>query len=288
MSTIAPPKISKSDGLTLTQVFRHPTILLGTIIMVVMIVGAIFAAWLGTVDPQSLSPLRRLKPPSSELWFGGDMVGRDVYSRTLYGGRVSLFVGIAVASIAIFFGLIVGLLAGFVGWFDAVFMRVMDGVMAIPSILLAVALIALTGASVGNVIFAITISELPRVSRLVRSTVLSLKERPYVEAAIVVGTPFHALLTRHILPNTMGPLLVQGSYIFASAIMIEAALSFIGAGTPPEMPSWGNMISEGRLVFQIAPHLVLFPGLALALTVLAVNMIGDGLRDVLDPNFRAR
>jgi len=256
--------------------------------MVVMIVGAIFASWLGTVDPQSLSPLRRLKPPSSELWFGGDMVGRDVYSRTLYGGRVSLFVGIAVASIAIFFGLIVGLLAGFVGWFDAVFMRVMDGVMAIPSILLAVALIALTGASVGNVIFAITISELPRVSRLVRSTVLSLKERPYVEAAIVVGTPFHALLTRHILPNTMGPLLVQGSYIFASAIMIEAALSFIGAGTPPEMPSWGNMISEGRLVFQIAPHLVLFPGLALALTVLAVNMIGDGLRDVLDPNFRAR
>lgn len=286
--SIAPAKPSAPDGLTLGQVLGHPTIFVGTVIIGVMILGAVFAPWLGTVDPQALSPLRRLKPPSGEIWFGGDMVGRDVYSRTLYGGRVSLFVGLSVATIAIFLGLVVGLLAGFVGWFDAVFMRVMDGLMAIPSILLAVALIALTGASVGNVILAITISELPRVSRLVRSTVLSLKERPYVEAAIVVGTPFHALLTRHILPNTMGPLLVQGSYIFASAVMIEAALSFIGAGTPPEMPSWGNMISEGRLVFQIAPHMVLFPGVALALTVLAVNMIGDGLRDVLDPNFRAR
>lgn len=279
---------SGPDGLTLSQFLRHPSILIGGVIMVVMIVGAVLAPWLGTVDPTALSPLRRLKPPSSEVWFGGDMIGRDVYSRTLFGGRVSLFVGLTVAVIAIFLGLVVGLLAGFVKWFDAVFMRVIDGLMAIPSILLAVALIALTGASVGNVIFAIIISELPRVSRLVRSTVLTLKERPFVEAAVVVGTPFPALLIRHILPNTMGPLLVQGSYIFASAVMIESALSFIGAGTPPEMPSWGNMISEGRLVFQIAPHLVLFPGIALALTVLAVNMIGDGLRDVLDPNFRGR
>jgi len=216
------------------------------------------------------------------------MVGRDVYSRTLYGARVSLIVGLSVAAVSILVGLAVGLVAGFVRWVDAVVMRVMDGLMAIPSILLAVALIALTGASVGNVILAITVSEVPRVSRLVRSLVLSLKERPFVEAAIVVGTPFPALLLRHILPNTMGPLLVQGSYIFASAVLIEAALSFIGAGTPPEIPSWGNMISEGRLVFQIAPHIVLFPGIALALTVLAVNMIGDGLRDVLDPTFRAR
>ncbi|OSP54892.1 ABC transporter permease [Pseudoruegeria sp. SK021] len=286
---MASPSVSADpDALTLGQVLRHPTIFIGVAIMAVMIIGALLAPWLGTVDPQSLSPLRRLKPPSAEAWFGGDMVGRDVFSRTLYGGRVSLMVGLSVATISIFLGLIVGLLAGFVGWVDGIVMRVMDGLMAIPSILLAVALIALTGASVGNVILAITVSEVPRVSRLVRSTVLSLKERPFVEAAIVVGTPFHALLTRHILPNTMGPLLVQGSYIFASAVLTEAALSFIGAGTPPEIPSWGNMISEGRLVFQIAPHMVFFPGVALALTVLAVNMIGDGLRDVLDPNYRAR
>lgn len=279
---------SAPDGLTIGEVLSHPTIMIGGVIMLVMVAAAILAPWLGTVDPQSLSGARRLRPPSAEIWFGGDMVGRDVYSRTLYGARVSLIVGLSVAAISILFGLVVGLLAGFVGWIDAVVMRVMDGLMAIPSILLAVALIALTGASVGNVIFAITVSEIPRVSRLVRSTVLSLKERPFVEAAIVVGTPFPALLWRHILPNTMAPLLVQGSYIFASAVLIEAALSFIGAGTPPEVPSWGNMISDGRLVFQIAPHLVIFPGVALAMTVLAVNMIGDGLRDVLDPNFRAR
>ncbi|QCO58023.1 ABC transporter permease (plasmid) [Pseudorhodobacter turbinis] len=262
--------------------------MIGGIIMLVMMAAALLAPWLGTVDPQSLSGLRRLKPPSMEIWFGGDMVGRDVYSRTVYGARVSLMVGLSVATISILIGLSIGLLAGFVGWIDAIVMRIMDGLMAIPSILLAVALIALTGASVGNVILAITISEVPRVSRLVRSTVLSLKERPFVEAALVVGTPFPALLWRHILPNTLAPLLVQGSYIFAAAVLTEAALSFIGAGTPPEVPSWGNMISDGRLVFQIAPHLVIFPGVALALTVLAVNMIGDGLRDVLDPNFRVR
>lgn len=276
------------DGLTTGEILRHPTVLIGGLIMLAMIAAAVLAPWLGTIDPQALSAARRLKPPSPEVWFGGDMVGRDVYSRTLYGARVSLFVGLSVAAISILIGLVIGLLAGFIRWVDTVFMRVMDGLMAIPSILLAVALIALTGASVANVIFAITVSEVPRVSRLVRGTVLSLKERPFVEAATVVGTPFTAMLWRHILPNTMAPLLVQGSYIFASAVLIEAALSFIGAGTPPEVPSWGNMVSEGRLVFQIAPHLVIFPGVALALTVLAVNMIGDGLRDVLDPNFRAR
>lgn len=293
MSAVEPLPVDASpasapDGLTLGEILRHPTIFIGGLIMLVMVAAALLAPWLGTVDPVSLSPLRRLAKPGAEVWFGGDMVGRDVYSRTLYGARVSLVVGLSVAAISILIGLAVGLVAGFVRWVDAVVMRIMDGLMAIPSILLAVALIALTGASVGNVILAITVSEVPRVSRLVRSLVLSLKERPFVEAAIVVGTPFPALLIRHILPNTMGPLLVQGSYIFASAVLIEAALSFIGAGTPPEIPSWGNMISEGRLVFQIAPHLVLFPGIALALTVLAVNMIGDGLRDVLDPSFRVR
>lgn len=276
------------DGLSMAEMLRHPSIFLGGIFILLMIAIAILAPWLGTVDPQDLSPLRRLRPPGDDFWFGGDVVGRDVYSRTLYGARISLIVGLSVALISILFGLTIGLLAGFVRWVDMIVMRVMDGLMAIPSILLAVALIALTGASVGNVIFAITVSEVPRVARLVRSIVLSLKEQPFVEAAIVVGTRFPALLWRHVLPNATAPLLVQGSYIFASAVLIEAALSFIGAGTPPTVPSWGNMIAEGRVVFQIAPHLVIFPGIALALTVLAVNMVGDGLRDVLDPNFSGR
>lgn len=288
MSAASSPGAGIAPPTTLARVLAHPTIMLGGSILLVLILVAVFAPWLGTVDPQRLSPLRRLRPPSDQQWFGGDMVGRDLYSRTLYGARVSLMVGLAVAVLSIAAGLVIGLLAGFVRWVDAIAMRVMDGMMAIPSILLAVALIALTGASLTNVIVAITISEVPRVARLVRSVVIALKERPFVEAAIVTGTRFPALLWRHILPNAMAPLLVQGSYIFASAVLIEAALSFIGAGTPPAVPSWGNMISEGRTVFQIAPHIVIFPGIALAITVLAVNMIGDGLRDALDPRFQAR
>lgn len=278
---IAPPT-------TFARVLAHPLIILGGVILLALALAAIFAPWLGTIDPQRLSPLRRLRPPSEQQWFGNDMVGRDLYSRTLYGARVSLLVGLAVATLSITFGLAIGLLAGFVRWIDSIAMRIMDGMMAIPSILLAVALISLTGASMTNVILAITVSEVPRVARLVRGVVISLKERPFVEAAIVTGTRFPALLWRHILPNALAPLLVQGSYIFASAVLIEAALSFIGAGTPPAVPSWGNMISEGRTVFQIAPHIVIFPGIALAITVLAVNMIGDGLRDALDPRFQAR
>jgi peptide/nickel transport system permease protein len=271
-----------------TLLSRHPAILFGGLIVLAVALAGLLAPWLGTMDPQKLAPLNRLKPPNPNAWFGGDMVGRDLYSRTMYGARVSLIVGLAVAILSTVFGLIVGLLAGFVRWFDTIAMRIMDGMMAIPAILLAVAMIALTGASLQNVIIAITISEVPRVARLVRSVVIGLKERPFVEAAQVVGTRFPALLWRHILPNAMAPLLVQGSYIFASAVLIEAALSFIGAGTPPHIPSWGNMIAEGRNVFQIAPHIVLFPGAALALTVLAVNLVGDGLRDALDPRFERR
>jgi peptide/nickel transport system permease protein len=288
LSVVASTEGSVAPPTTLSRVIAHPLIMLGGVILLALAFAAIFAPWLGTIDPQRLSPPRRLRPPGEQYWFGNDMVGRDLFSRTLYGARVSLLVGLAVATLSITIGLVIGLSAGFVRWIDSIAMRIMDGMMAIPSILLAVALISLTGASMTNVILAITVSEVPRVARLVRGVVISLKERPFVEAAIVTGTRFPALLWRHILPNAMAPLLVQGSYIFASAVLIEAALSFIGAGTPPAVPSWGNMISEGRTVFQIAPHIVIFPGIALAITVLAVNMIGDGLRDALDPRFQAR
>ena len=278
---------SPSGGVA-RRIRRHPTVALGLGLLTLVAALAAFAPFLGTVDPLAISPLNRMKPPSAAAWFGGDLVGRDVYSRTLYGARVSLLAGIGVAVFSIAAGLLVGLLSGFVRLVDTVVMRVMDGLMAIPSILLAVALIALTGASLTNVIVAITASEVPRVARLVRGVVLSLKEQPFVEAAVAAGTRFPWILTRHVLPNLGAPLLVQGSYIFASSVLTEAVLSFIGAGTPPSIPSWGNIIAEGRTVFQIAPHIVLFPGAALSVTVLAVNLLGDGLRDALDPRFVAR
>ena len=267
---------------------KHPSVVIGAAMLTVTVLAAVAAPWLGTVDPQAISPFNRLEAPGAEFWFGGDLVGRDVYSRTVYGARVSLAVGAGVVVGGLSLGLVVGLLSGFVRWIDQLLMRVMDGLMAIPSILLAVALISLTGASLQNIVIAISIAEVPRVARLVRSVVLSLKEQPYVEAAITSGTSFVRILWRHILPNTVAPLVVQGTYIFASAVLTEAILSFIGAGTPPSTPSWGNIIAEGRTVFSIAPHIVLFPGLALSFTVLGVNLLGDGLRDIFDPRFVSR
>jgi len=281
------PAARPAEGLG-RRIRRHPTVALGVALLALVAAVAGLAPFLGTVDPLAISPLNRIKAPNAALWFGGDLVGRDVYSRTLYGARVSLLVGVGVALFSIAVGLVVGLLSGFVRVVDAVVMRIMDGLMAIPSILLAVALIALTGASLKNVVIAITVAEVPRVARLVRGVVLSLKEQPFVEAAVAAGTRFPWILTRHVLPNVSAPLLVQGTYIFASAVLTEAVLSFIGAGTPPSIPSWGNIIAEGRTVFQIAPHIVLFPGAALSLTVLAVNLLGDGLRDALDPRFVSR
>ncbi|MEO0997835.1 MAG: ABC transporter permease [Pseudomonadota bacterium] len=267
---------------------KHPNLVIGAAMLLLAVVAAVAAPWLATADPQTISPFDRLRAPGADFWFGGDLVGRDVYSRTIFGARVSLVVGIGVVIGGVSLGLVVGLLSGFVGWVDQILMRVMDGLMAIPSILLAVALISLTGASLKNIVIAISIAEVPRVARLVRSVVLSLKEQPFVEAAVTSGTPFLLILWRHILPNTVAPLLVQGTYIFASAVLTEAILSFIGAGTPPSTPSWGNIIAEGRTVFSIAPHIVLFPGLALSFTVLGVNLLGDGLRDVFDPRFVSR
>ena len=267
---------------------RHPMAIVGGVILAMMIVIAVLAPYLATVDPQAVSPVKRLKPPSSAYWFGTDMLGRDVYSRVVYGARISLLVGLAVAALSTLLGIAIGLVTGYIRWLDAIVMRVTDGLMSIPSVLLAIALMALTKASVGNVIVAITLAEVPRVVRLVRSLVLTLREQTYVEAAIAAGTTLPRILMRHILPNIVAPLLVQGTYVCGSAMITEAILSFIGAGTPPNIPSWGNIMAEGRSLIQIAGYLILFPGICLSLTVLAVNLLGDGMRDALDPRLARR
>jgi peptide/nickel transport system permease protein len=262
---------------------RHPTIALGAALLLLMLVATLLAPWLGTVDPAAISPARRSRAPSAQWWFGTDMLGRDIYSRVVYGARVSLIVGFSVALLATAGGLAIGLVAGFLRWADGPVMRAMDALMSIPPVLLAVALMALTRGSIGNVVVAITIAEIPRVARLVRGVVLSLREQPYVDAAVTTGTPVPTIIRRHILPNTMAPIIVQASYICASAMVIEAMLSFIGAGVPPSTPSWGNIMAEGRALWQVRPNIVLFPAVFLSLTVLAVNLMGDGLRDWLDP-----
>jgi peptide/nickel transport system permease protein len=261
----------------------HPTVAIGGALLLCLVLIAIFAPYLGTVDPTALAPAKRTRAPSADFWFGSDLLGRDVYSRVLYGSRVSLTVGLSVAVLASLAGLAIGIVSGFVRWADGILMRFMDGLMSIPPILLAIALMALTRGSVGNVILAITIAEIPRVSRLVRGVVLSLREQPYVDAAVASGTRTPMIILRHILPNTVAPMLVQATYICASAMIVEAILSFIGAGTPPTIPSWGNIMAEGRALWQVKPYIVFFPAAFLSATVLAVNLLGDGLRDALDP-----
>jgi peptide/nickel transport system permease protein len=269
-------------------VARYPLAAFGALILIVIFGAAIFAPLLWTIDPTALAPTQRMRPPSAAHWLGTDHLGRDVWSRLVYGARISLTVGVAVATLSVLIGLVIGLVSGYFRWLDAVVMRIMDGLMAIPGILLAIALVSLSGASVVTVIVAIMVPEIPRVVRLVRAVVLSVREEPYVEAAVSVGTPLPLILFRHVLPNCIPPLIVQATYIAASAMLTEAILSFLGAGTPPIIPSWGNMIAEGRLLFQIMPGPILFPGIALSLTILAVNVLGDGLRDRLDPKIAKR
>ena len=262
---------------------RYPLMFIGGGILLIMVFLAVFAPLLFTSDPIQMNPVERLKTPSHIHWFGTDMFGRDIYSRTVYGSRISLVVGLVAAVLSVILGLFIGLVAGYIRFLDAILMRIMDGLMAIPGILLAIALVSLSGASLITVTIAITIPEIPRVVRLVRSIVLSVREEPYVEAAIAAGTRLPLILSRHVLPNTIPPLIVQATYVCGSAMLTEAILSFLGAGTPPEVPSWGNIMAEGRLYFQIAPWIIFFPGITLAVTVLAVNVLGDGLRDTLDP-----
>jgi peptide/nickel transport system permease protein len=267
---------------------RHPTALAGIVLLALLAAAAIVAPLITYADPSAVAPIKRLRPPGGEFWFGTDPLGRDLYSRVVYGARVSLWVGFMVALLSTAAGLLIGLIAGFHRASDAVLMRIMDGLMSIPPILLAIALMALTRASMGNVILAITIAEVPRVTRLVRSVVLTLREQPFIEAARAAGTRGWQIVLRHILPNCLPPLIVQATYIGASAIIIEAILSFLGAGMPPNVPSWGNVIAEGRTLFQVAPYIVIVPSIFLSLTVLAVNLIGDGLRDALDPRLARR
>jgi peptide/nickel transport system permease protein len=266
---------------------RNPTIVMGAALLLAMTAIAAAAPWIAG-DAQLMTPINRLQAPSAEFWFGTDALGRDVYARSVYGARISLVVGLTVALVSVSAGLVIGLAAGYYRRVDGLVMRVMDGLMAIPAILLAIALVSLNKASVWIVIVAISIPEVPRVVRLVRAVVLTTREQPFIEAAIGGGSRNLKIIVRHILPSTVAPLIVQATYITASAILIEAALSFLGAGVPPEIPTWGNMIASSRLFLARAPWTIFFPGAALALVVLAVNLMGDGLRDRLDPRLARR
>ena len=277
----APAGARQEPGL-LSILVLNPSTMIGGLLLAAIVAVAVIGPFF-TLDPVALNPINRLKVPGADGLFGTDNLGRDVFARVIHGSRISLVVGLAVSIFAVGIGLAVGLVSGYVRLLDAIVMRIMDGLMAIPGILLAIALISLSGATLLTVVVAIMIPEIPRVVRLVRSVVLSVREEPYVEAAIAAGTRLPLILFRHVLPNTIAPLIVQATYICASAMLTEAILGFLGAGIPPEIPSWGNIMAEGRTYFQITPWIIFYPGIALAVTVLAVNTLGDGLRDTLDP-----
>ncbi|MFC4173556.1 ABC transporter permease [Microvirga sp. GCM10011540] len=261
--------------------------LAGVCLLIIVLMG-VLAPLIATHDPIQMDPTQRLKPASDAFLLGTDAYGRDLFSRIVYGARISLIVGVGAAIISVVIGLPLGLLAGFFRILDAILMRIMDGLMAIPSILLAIAVVSLAGASLWTVLIAITIPEIPRVVRLVRSVVLSAREEPYVEAAIAVGSSLPKVMWRHLVPSTLAPLIVQGTYICASAILIEAILSFLGAGIGTETPSWGNIMSEGRVYFQLKPSLIFWPGLVLSICILSINLLGDTARDLLDPRLKQR
>lgn len=261
---------------------------LALLVLAVIVLLAIFAPLVSPHDPVAMTPSARLKPASELYPLGTDAYGRDLLSRVLYGARISLFIGVGAAVISVAIGLGIGLVSGFFRILDAIVMRIMDALMAIPSLLLAIAVVSLTGASIWTVMFAITVPEIPRVVRLVRSVVLSAREEPYVEAAIAAGSSLPKILWRHLMPNTLAPLIVQGTYVCASAILTEAILSFLGAGVSTETATWGNIMAEGRAFFQIKPELIFWPGIALSLCILSINLLGDTARDLLDPRMKKR
>ena len=267
--------------------WRVAPVIAGLCLLAIIII-AVCAPMIAPHDPLLMVPSQRLKPPTALHLLGTDAYGRDLFSRLLYGARVSLIVGLGVTVISVVIGLPLGLISGYFRTLDAILMRIMDGLMAIPSVLLAIAVVSLSGSSLTTVMIAITIPEVPRVVRLVRSVVLSARGEPYVEAAIAMGTRLPTILRKHLMPNTFAPLIVQGTYICASAILTEAILSFLGAGIGTETPSWGNMIAEGRTYFQLKPSLIFWPGLLLSICILSVNLLGDAARDALDPRMKKR
>lgn len=289
MAQIPPPTSAMQPVL---RALRLPAFGIGTklaaLVLAAIVLLTLLAGWIAPHDPLTMNPMVRLQGPSEGHPLGTDNFGRDIFSRVLIGGQLSLIIGIATAAVAVLLGLVIGLIAGFFRTADAIIMRAMDALMAIPSILLAIALVALNGPSVGSVIAAITIPEIPRVVRLVRAVILSAREEPYVEAAIALGTSMPKILVRHLVPNTLAPLIVQGTYILASAILTEAILSFLGAGVSTETPTWGNIMAEGRMFFRIKPELILYPGIALSLCILSINLLGDAARDMLDPRLKKR
>lgn len=280
---------SPAPRFRLLKLPRMPfTATLALIMLTLIVAMAIFAPWIAPHDPVALSPAFRLKPPSAEFLLGTDAYGRDLFSRIVYGARISLTVGLGVTILSVLIGLPLGLLAGYFRTLDALLMRVMDGLMAIPGILLAIAIVSLSSAGIWTVMVAIMVPEIPQVVRLVRSRVLATREEPFVEAAVLMGTPTLKILTRHLMPSTLAPLIVQSTYICASAILTEAILSFLGAGIGTEIPTWGNIIAEGRVYFQLKPSLVLWAGLALSLSILSINLLGDAVSDALDPRLKKR
>jgi peptide/nickel transport system permease protein len=281
------PTPSGSEGMKFFKRFlKRKTVAVGLIVLVIFVLLAALAPWIAPYSPSKLSIVNRLKPPSETFWFGTDEFGRDVFSRTIYAGRLSLLVGASVVSLSAIIGVTLGLLAGFFKRLDTPIARLIDAMMAFPDILLAIALVAALGPSLTTVIVALSIVYSPRLARIVRASTLVIRELPYVEAAQALGISTFHIMTRHVLRNLLSPILVQASFLFASAMLAEAGLSFLGLGVSPEIPTWGTMIAAGRQYIGQADWMTYFPGFAIILSVLSLQMVGDGLRDMLDPRLR--
>lgn len=268
------------------KLFKHRSFMIGLVIITLLVLAAIFGPMLTGLDPTAMRMRNRFKPPSGTMLFGADMFGRDVLTRVLQGARLSLFIGLSVAIASGLVGSVIGIAAGYFRRLDSPLMRFMDALLAFPAILLAIGISAALGPQTFSVIVALSVAYVPRTARITRASTLVIREMEYVEAARLSGAGHFRMIFRHILPNCMGPLVVQLTFVFAYAILAEAALSFLGIGPPPPAPSWGNIIAEGRDYSVEAWWIMLFPGLAISLAALGMNLLGDGLRDVLDPRLK--
>lgn len=272
----------------LTLLFSRPNVVIGAILITLMGLLALLAPWIAPYGANELGVAPRLQPPSAAFLMGSDEFGRDVFSRVIYGAQTSLTIGLAIVIFAVGLGTLIGLLTGFFNRIDMVVSRIMDGLMSFPGLVLAIAMTGAMGASTTAVVIALGIVYMPRVARIVRSAVLVVKELSYVEACFALGATRLYVLFRHVLPNVMSPIIIQATFIFSYGVLGEAALSFLGVGVPPTQPSWGNMLAEARTFIVLAWWMALFPGIAIMITVLGLNLFGDGLRDALDPKLRGR